>query len=55
MSDPEYVAAFQQIILPIAYQFNPELVLVSAGFDACVNDPLGGKSIYWFVLVTVIE
>ncbi|XP_026682416.1 histone deacetylase 6-like, partial [Diaphorina citri] len=42
MSDPEYIAAFQQVILPIAYQFNPELVLVSAGYDACVNDPLGG-------------
>ncbi|XP_015110573.1 histone deacetylase 6 [Diachasma alloeum] len=41
MGDPEYVAAFQQIILPIAYQFNPELVLISAGFDACVGDPLG--------------
>lgn len=42
MSDPEYIAAFQQVILPIAHQFNPELVLVSAGYDACVNDPLGG-------------
>lgn len=42
MGDPEYVAAFQQVVLPIAYQFNPELVLVSAGFDACIGDPLGG-------------
>uniref|UniRef100_A0A8D8ZMH7 Protein deacetylase HDAC6 n=1 Tax=Cacopsylla melanoneura TaxID=428564 RepID=A0A8D8ZMH7_9HEMI len=42
MSDPEYIAAFQQVILPIAYQFDPQLVLVSAGYDACVNDPLGG-------------
>ncbi|XP_034252879.1 histone deacetylase 6 isoform X1 [Thrips palmi] len=42
MSDGDYVAAFHQIVLPIAYQFNPELVLVSAGFDAAVGDPLGG-------------
>lgn len=42
MGDAEYIAAFQQIIMPIAYQFNPELVLVSAGFDACIGDPLGG-------------
>lgn len=42
MSDGDYIAAFHHIVLPIAYQFNPELVLVSAGFDAAVGDPLGG-------------
>ncbi|XP_015587407.1 histone deacetylase 6 isoform X1 [Cephus cinctus] len=42
MGDAEYIAAFQQIVMPIAYQYNPELVLVSAGFDACNGDPLGG-------------
>lgn len=42
MGNAEYVAAFHQIVLPIAYQFDPELVLVSAGFDAAVGDPLGG-------------
>ncbi|XP_017758802.1 PREDICTED: histone deacetylase 6 isoform X2 [Eufriesea mexicana] len=42
MGDAEYIAAFQQIIMPVAYQFNPELILVSAGFDACIGDPLGG-------------
>lgn len=42
MSDGDYVAAFHNIVLPVAYQFNPELVLVSAGFDAAVGDPLGG-------------
>ena len=45
MGDAEYIAAFQQVVMPIAYQFNPELVLVSAGFDACIADPLGGKLI----------
>ncbi|XP_012259593.2 histone deacetylase 6 isoform X2 [Athalia rosae] len=45
MGDPEYIAAFQQIVMPIAYQFNPELVLVSAGFDACIGDPLGGCTV----------
>lgn len=34
--------AFQSIIMPIAYDFDPELVLVSAGFDAAVGDQLGG-------------
>jgi len=45
MGDAEYLAAFQQIILPIAYQFNPQLVLVAAGFDAAQGDPLGGCKI----------
>ncbi|XP_040173259.1 histone deacetylase 6 isoform X2 [Anopheles arabiensis] len=42
MGDPEYVAAFHSVILPIAYEYEPELVLVSAGFDAAIGDPLGG-------------
>lgn len=42
MGNAEYVAAFQHIVLPIAYQYAPELVLISAGFDAAVGDPLGG-------------
>ena len=42
MGDTEYIAAFTNVILPIAYQFDPELVLVSAGFDAARGDPLGG-------------
>ncbi|XP_067685147.1 histone deacetylase 6-like [Haliotis asinina] len=42
MGDGDYMAAFQQIILPIAYEFAPELVLVSAGFDAACDDHMGG-------------
>lgn len=42
MADMEYMQAFQSIILPIAYDFDPELVLVSAGFDAAIGDQLGG-------------
>lgn len=29
------------MILPILKDFNPELVIVSSGFDGCMNDPLG--------------
>ncbi|XP_033746720.1 histone deacetylase 6-like isoform X2 [Pecten maximus] len=43
--DAEYKAAFQQVVMPIAYEFAPELVLVSAGFDAALGDPLGGYHI----------
>ena len=41
MGDPEYLLAFMSIVMPAAYEFNPDLVLVSSGFDAAVNDPLG--------------
>ena len=41
MGDTEYALAFFNIVLPIAYEFDPELVLVSAGFDAARGDPLG--------------
>ncbi|XP_046578359.1 LOW QUALITY PROTEIN: histone deacetylase 6-like [Haliotis rubra] len=45
MGDSEYISAFQQIIMPVAYEFAPDLVLVSAGFDAARGDPLGGYDI----------
>ncbi|CAG0902098.1 unnamed protein product [Cyprideis torosa] len=45
MGDPEYIQAFLGLVLPICYEFNPELVLVSAGFDAAVGDPLGKCSV----------
>ncbi|ULT94366.1 hypothetical protein L3Y34_003679 [Caenorhabditis briggsae] len=41
MGDLEYQMAFQRVIMPIAYQFNPDLVIISAGFDAAIDDPLG--------------
>ncbi|ESN96599.1 hypothetical protein HELRODRAFT_95510 [Helobdella robusta] len=40
--DAEYMAAFHQVVMPVAYEFSPELVLVSAGYDAAFGDPLGG-------------
>ncbi|XP_004612981.1 histone deacetylase 6 isoform X3 [Sorex araneus] len=42
MGDTEYLAAWHRLVLPVAYEFNPELILVSAGFDAARGDPLGG-------------
>lgn len=45
MGNSEYLAAFLNIILPIGYAFKPELVIVSAGFDAGINDPLGGYNV----------
>lgn len=37
----DYLCAFNQLIIPIAYEFNPDLIIVSAGFDAADGDPIG--------------
>ena len=37
----ELVGAFAQRLLPIMDRFRPELVMISAGFDSAVGDPLG--------------
>jgi acetoin utilization deacetylase AcuC-like enzyme len=39
--DAAYLAALDELVLPIARQFRPELVIVSAGQDASLHDPLG--------------
>ncbi|KAI1471994.1 putative histone deacetylase A [Daldinia caldariorum] len=42
MGDGEYLAAFQKIVMPIAREFDPDMVIISAGFDAADGDELGG-------------
>ena len=38
--DAEYIKVFNDIILPKAREFKPELILISAGFDGHKDDPL---------------
>jgi len=40
-----YVKAFRSILLPVARQFQPELILLSAGFDIHHQDPLGDMKV----------
>lgn len=42
---PEYKLAFQKIVLPALRRFEPDLILVSAGFDAHARDPLAGMNL----------
>jgi acetoin utilization deacetylase AcuC-like enzyme len=37
----EIVGAFQEQLLPAAREFHPDLIMISAGFDSRVGDPLG--------------
>jgi len=39
--DALYVRLFRDILSPVAQAFRPEIILVSAGFDTYVGDPLG--------------
>jgi acetoin utilization deacetylase AcuC-like enzyme len=39
--DEDFRAAFQEIIIPALSNYKPELLLISAGFDAHRDDPLG--------------
>jgi len=43
--DGEYVGIFERILRPIAIEFNPDIILVSAGFDIHKDDPLGGMRV----------
>jgi acetoin utilization deacetylase AcuC-like enzyme len=43
--DNEYINIYERILKPIALEYRPELVLVSAGFDPYFKDPLGGMRI----------
>jgi acetoin utilization deacetylase AcuC-like enzyme len=43
--DAEYAAAFSELVEPTVRAFDPELVLVSAGFDAHEQDPLAHMAV----------
>jgi histone deacetylase 6 len=40
--DNDYLSAFHRVVIPVANAFAPDLIMVSAGFDAALGDPLGG-------------
>lgn len=45
MGNAEYLRLFQEVVVPVGIEYQPELVLVSAGFDAHRGDPLGGMAL----------
>ncbi|CAL8307308.1 unnamed protein product [Merluccius merluccius] len=47
MGDAEYLAAFRAVVMPIASEFSPDMVLISSGFDAVEGHPppLGGYTL----------
>lgn len=43
--DGEYAALLERLLRPVALAFAPDLILVAAGFDCHVKDPLGGMKV----------
>jgi len=43
--DKDYIKAFETKLKPAALSFSPDFVLISAGFDAHKDDPLGGMKV----------
>jgi acetoin utilization deacetylase AcuC-like enzyme len=43
--DGAYAAAFAELVAPLAAEYAPELLLVSAGFDGHHDDPIGGMRV----------
>jgi acetoin utilization deacetylase AcuC-like enzyme len=41
-TDADFDAVYREAVIPVLEQFRPELLLVSAGFDAHERDPLAG-------------
>jgi acetoin utilization deacetylase AcuC-like enzyme len=44
-TDEDFLYIFKNILAPAARQFDPDAILVSAGFDVAASDPLGGMDI----------
>lgn len=41
VGDSDYIYACESIFFPIIKEFNPDLLIISAGFDSALGDPLG--------------
>ena len=43
--DEEYIYIFKTFLEPVALQYKPQIIMVSAGFDLCKDDPLGDMEV----------
>ena len=41
VGDAEYIYACKQVLFPVIQEFDPDMILISAGFDSALGDPLG--------------
>ena len=57
--DSDFCLIYKKLLLPVALEFQPQLVLISAGFDTHYDDPIGGMRVtengYAYLTDTVLE
>ena len=41
IGDKDYIFACENVFLPVIREFDPDLMIISAGFDSAEGDPLG--------------
>jgi acetoin utilization deacetylase AcuC-like enzyme len=41
-----FLSLIEHVVMPVARQYRPDLILISAGYDAHRDDPLGGLALY---------
>lgn len=54
-SDPAYWKAFKKIVLPIAKQYNPQFILVSAGFDGYYRDVVSDLALSAYIYPKIFQ
>ncbi|XP_059074393.1 histone deacetylase 5 isoform X2 [Cryptomeria japonica] len=52
--DADYLAVWDHVLIPVAKSYDPDIILISGGFDAALGDPLGGCRLtpYGYSLMT---
>ncbi len=45
LGDADFLAVFDDVFVPVIRQFSPDILLISAGFDAHEDDPLGDMAV----------
>lgn len=41
IGDKDYIFACEKVFFPVIKEFKPDLMIISAGFDSALGDPLG--------------
>ncbi|MCL7038910.1 hypothetical protein MKW94_007481 [Papaver nudicaule] len=53
--DADYFAVWEHVLVPVAKAFNPDMIIISGGFDAAIGDPLGGCCITPYGYAVMLE
>ncbi|KAI3953731.1 hypothetical protein MKW98_017555 [Papaver atlanticum] len=53
--DADYFAVWEHVLVPVAKAFNPDMIIISGGFDAAIGDPLGGCCITPYGYAVMME